>query len=335
MNDINCTASRRDLLVGLAGTSVAVAGGLGTKAAQAAGPAAFGGGLMSGLPWHSGCSLGGISAFETYRTRRADTCTIWCQRNTWNDVISFKGGFSTAKKLPGRISLAIAPLPNTHSALVYPGNWKLAAKGSFDVYYNQFAQKLAASGVTNAIVRIGWETNRGFPWYGGVDPQGFKDTFKRIADILRRYNPTVSTEWCNVKKGSQKGSVLTMYPGDDAVDIIGVDYYDGWPALNTAAIWDQQYKATYAGGPWGIGAWLDFAKSRGKKLACAEWGISVGEAPGTIDNPFYIQKMYEFFSRNSAYIAYENYFNQKTRHQITPGDANPKASAAYKLLWGA
>ncbi len=334
MNDSGPTTSRRDFLTGLAGASLAVAGGLGTSGAQAAG-LAFGPGALSGLPWNSGCGITGLADFEVYRGRRADTCTIWCPRDTWDEILSFKGGFKMARKLPSRVSMGMAPLPVTHSALTVPGIWKLAAKGTFDGYYTLFSQKLAASGRTDMIIRIGWETNRKFPWYAGVDPQGFKDTFKRIADILRRYNPTVSTEWCNVKKGNQSGSVLLQYPGDDAVDIIGVDYYDGWPALNTEAIWNKQYNATFYGGPWGIGAWMDFTKSRGKKMSCPEWGISIGDSPGTTDNPLYIQKMFEFFSKNSAYIAYENYFNQIARHQLNPTNVNPKASAMYRSLWGA
>ena len=138
--------------------------------------AAFGRGALSGLPWHSGCGITGLAGFEAYRGRRADTCTIWCPRDTWDDIVSFKGGFQSAKKMSARLSMAIAPLPNTHNAVTNPGNWKLAALGSFDGYYTLFSQKLAASGRTNVIVRIGWETNRKFPWYAGTDPQGFKDT---------------------------------------------------------------------------------------------------------------------------------------------------------------
>lgn len=323
--------SRRGFLAGAAGAAfVAISG---SDSAQAA-VSGFGRGSLSGLPWNSGCGLDGINAFEAYRGRKADTYTLWCAHQSWSDIARLPGGFRTVAKLPGRISVGFAMLPDSASAVSNPGNWKLAAKGSFDGYYTQFARNLAATGRTNVIVRIGWESNRGFPWYGGSDPQGFKDSFKRIADILRRYNPTVLIDWTNVKKGSQRGSVLTLYPGDDAVDIVSCDYYDGWPALNTEQIWAQQYHATYAGGPWGIGAWLDFAKSRGKLFACPEWGISTGESPGAVDNPLYIQKMYEFFSANSPYIAYENYFNQKPRHQLTPSNQNPLASAAYRGLWG-
>lgn len=323
--------SRRGFLAGLAGTSLAMAGGFAGPKAAAAAPVP---GSLSGMPWLSGTSLGGITEIEAFRRRKADVYTIWGASNSWAEVPSLAGGFSSVKRLPGRISLAIAPLPRTHSAVTNPGNWKLAAKGAFDPYYIQHARNLAASGRTNLILRIGWETNHTFPWYGGTDPQGFKDTFNRIADIARKYNPTIQTEWCNIKKGKQKGSVLTLYPGDDAVDIVGVDYYDNWPALNTLEIWNKEHYATHNDGPKGLGAWLNFAKSRGKKLACAEWGLSVGTSPGTKDNPLYIQKMYEFFSANAAYIAYECYFNEKTHHQLAPANINPAAAAMYLKLWG-
>jgi hypothetical protein len=124
-----------------------------------------------------------------------------------------------------------------HSRGAIPANWRLASGGSFDGYYTQFAQRLAASGKTNVVVRIGWEiNNRTRPWFGGTDPGAFKATWRRIAAILRRHNPTVATEWSNIKKGAQSGSILDLYPGDDVVDIVGVNYYDAWPALNTQAI---------------------------------------------------------------------------------------------------
>jgi hypothetical protein len=45
--------------------------------------------------------------------------------------------------------------------------------------------------------------------------------------------------------------------------------------------------------------------------------------------------MHNFYTMNAAYIAYENYFNQKNSHVLTPSHINPKASAKYKQLWGA
>jgi hypothetical protein len=57
-------------------------------------------------------------------------------------------------------------------------------------------------------------------------------------------------------------------------------------------------------------------------------------SPGSKDNPLFIQKMFEFFKANADSIAYENYFNQRPRHQLNPGNLNPRASAKYKELWG-
>jgi hypothetical protein len=317
-------------LVGLAAAALPMASG----AASAATQVRFGPGPLSGLPWHSGCSLSGIGAFEAYRGRRCDGYTMWNLHKTWTDIPSFNGGFSTLVKLPGRISRALSPFPDSNSAVDNPGLWDNAARGAYDGVHTLFAQKLAASGRTNVIVRIGWEHNHTFPWYSGGNPKGYKTAFRRIADILRRHNPTVLIDWTSVKKGYQKFSVLETYPGDDWVDIIGVDYYDGFPALNDQATWDKQHNALYHGGPWGLGAWLAFAKSRGKRLSLPEWGIPAGKSPGSKDNPFYIQKMFEFFTANATSIAYEHYFNQKPRHQLTPNDVNPLSSAKYKQLWG-
>ena len=43
---------------------------------------------------------------------------------------------------------------------------------------------------------------------------------------------------------------------------------------------------------------------------------------------------HETFTANGSVLAYENYFNQKDRHALTPTNVNPKASAKYRQLWG-
>lgn len=328
------TQTRRGVLTGLASAGlVTFAAGSARPAAAAIAP--FGTGRLSGMPWHSGCQLNKIAEFEAYRGRLADIYTIWSRRANWGEITDIgASGFSAVRKRQGRISYGLAMLPETHHAGKNPGNWRLAAKGSFDRYYDSVAKQLGASGVKDLVVRIGWESNdRSSPWFGGSDPENFKATFRRIAEIMRRSNPTCAIEWCNVKDGAQAGSIETLYPGDGWVDIIGVNYYDGYPAINTESAWAAEYKAKFRGGPRGIGAWLDYARSRGKKFAVSEWGIWRGR-PGTTDSSLYIRKMYEFFRSCGADLAYENYFNQIAKHQINPANLNPKASAEYRRLWG-
>ena len=335
MNHTSPNPSRREVLAGLAGLSLTALGALRTRPAQAA--AAFGAGGRSKLSWHSGCAISKHADFAAYRGRPIDTITTWCPWQTWSDITGFKGGFRTAKSSGARISLALPALPASHSGYTDPKQWLLAAKGTYDQNYRDFARKLRESGVTDVVCRVGgWEcNNRGRPWYcGTADPAAYRETLARIATIVRAENPTVLTEWCNIKKGAQPGSIMNYYPGDAYIDILGVNYYDGWPAQNDDTTWNGYFMSEHNGGPRGIGRWIAEAKSRGKLFACSEWGISVGISPGAGDNDFYIRKMHETFSANASVVAYENYFNQKVRHQLTPTDANPKASKMYKSLWG-
>lgn len=334
------TSSRRDALQQLVGSAALLGAGTALlperlsaiTSAQAA--VGVGPGPRSGLFWSTGASISDYRGFTTYRGRSLDTITCWCPHDTWTDIVSLKGGFVTARKSGSRVSCAIGMLPKSHDGKKYPGNWKLAASGAYDGYYTQYAQKLASFKLSNVICRIGWEINGSSrPWFCGTDGAAFIATWQRITSILRQYNPTVMIEWCNIKKGAQNANIMNFYPGDAYVDVFGVNYYDGWPPLDTQSAWDSQYYATYKGGPWGIGAWAAEARRRGKLLACSEWGINSGRY-GCKDNPLYIENMYQFFVNNKDILAYENYFNQKGFHQLTPADLNPLSSAKYKQLWG-
>lgn len=331
------TYARRSVLQQLAGGAALMGTGAGLLPEQLSPvtPAqAIGTGVRSGLVWNTGASITNYKAFTSYRGRPLDTITCWCPHNTWDEIVSLKGGFVTARQSGARVSCAIGMLPKSHDGKKYPGNWKLAAAGSYDGYYEQYAKKLAATGLTDVICRIGWETNGASrPWFCGTDGAAFIATWQRIAIILRQYNPTILTEWCNIKKGAQKTSIMDFYPGDAYVDIFGVNYYDGWPSLDSQAVWDSQYYSTYKTGPWGIGAWAQEARSRGKLFASSEWGINAGRY-NCRDNPLYIENMHQFFVDNMDILAYENYFNQKYYHQLTPSDRNPMSSAKYKELWG-
>ena len=71
-----------------------------------------------------------------------------------------------------------------------------------------------------------------------------------------------------------------FYPGDDYVDIIGVDFYDngssGIPHLENNRLWDLYYMKTNDNGPVGIGAWYEYAKDKGRVLGVGRSPISVG-----------------------------------------------------------
>src|SRR4051812_23772195 len=97
------------------------------------------------------------------------------------------------------------------------------------------------------------------------------------------------------------------------------------------------YMRTRYGGPVGYGAWVKAAVAHGKKLAVSEWGVWDWDGPGPVDadNPFYIQKMYEFFRANAPSIEYETYYNCVAEHRLYPNTPYPAASARYQELWSA
>jgi hypothetical protein len=109
-----------------------------------------------------------------------------------------------------------------------------------------------------------------------------------------------------------------------------------WPALNSQSVWNQTYLKTASNhSPVGIGAWLAFATSHGKKLSVPEWGVNNGGGGGGGDDAVYVQFMHDFFKANASQIAYESYFNsQCPNFCILPSGKNPQAASRYKQLFG-
>ncbi len=67
------------------------------------------------------------------------------------------------------------------------------------------------------------------------------------------------------------------YPGDDYVDVIGMDSYDQPPGVS----FTEQIKE-----PYGLQAQVDFAQAHGKPVSYPEWGLFRNG-----DNPDYIRQM--------------------------------------------
>lgn len=119
---------------------------------------------------------------------------------------------------------------------------------------------------------------------------------------------------------------------DGSADELGVDFYDQWPPMPTAAAFDQRTSP----GRWGsIGWWADFASQRGRRVAIPEWGVArtdagqwAGHAGG--DNPTFITSMVGWFRENAGRLGYEAYFAEPKdyiRSDLTT--QMPRSRAAY------
>lgn len=231
----------------------------------------------------------------------------------------------------------------------WDGSWSDAAGGASDDSWHKAMQSIARarSGKPGQVyVRLAHEMNGS--WYKWKvtpnDSSSFKEAWRRFVDIARTELPSVKIVF-GANNGTSGGnaSIPDIWPGDDVVDVVGVDFYDMWPSYTDEAIWTSQYMATDAGNsPRGIGAWLAFAKQHGKPLAFPEWGINWAEdaSTGPQDNPLFIQKMNDFFRANAGtgagQVLYEIYYNiNDVKAQLHPVASNPKSADRYaSLVWG-
>jgi hypothetical protein len=289
---------------------------------------------LSGLPWKSGSQCYS-EAFENYRGRRADVNSLYLGQSSWALILkNLRNSATRAAQRPPQVIIALA-------MLVKGQRFSDCNAGKLDGTFRDIGNVLHSGGFDDAIVRLGWEANgTAYAWSIRNEVEPYKACFRRLVGILRRQAPQIHIEWSMRKDNAASVSADKLYPGDDVVDIIGTSFYDRYPSTNNQSQWDAAYRQTKQGGPRGLGTWLAFAKSRGKKLALAEWAVSDGYSnSGSKDNPFFIEKVFQFLRANASSIAYEAYFNCKNTnpdtYMIFPEYRNPKASAKYKQLWRA
>src|SRR4051812_19181135 len=283
----------------LARPRCALLAGLLLAAPAAASAAGIGTPVISGLGWRSGSTGGGFPCIADMRARALDALVQFLAPPSFDEMVKSTAGWMrlSAKKAP-LLVVSMALLPSNNK-----GQFAQCAAGAFDGYFRQIGANLQATGAQGVDVRLGWEANIGsklHPW--GVDSPdqvpAYVQCWRHAALALKAGGPAISVEWTNAKKTQNRAlHVLAMYPGDDMVVVVGAHYYDTGPLKSTQAVWDRYYTATYNGAPWGLGTWLAFAQSRGKKLAVSEWGIKQlgGQTAAQADDPVYTDNTYRFF----------------------------------------
>jgi hypothetical protein len=321
----------------------AAAGGLLLTALVAAGQALAG--PMSGLAWPSGAK-DGLDCLAQLRGRAVDVTHVHVHvlGPDFPGLVQSSGGWLqlAARQAPVVLfSFALLPASNK-------GQFADCAAGTFDGYWRQIGANLARITDRTVIVEPGWEANLGsavHPW--GVDDvsqiPAYKACFQHAAAALRAAFPAVRIAWTSSKVYRKNYTVDQMNPGDAWFDVYGLLYYDNVKPLQRQTTWDKYVNSLNSTGrsPSGIGAWLAYATSHGKKLGVSEWGI--WDRPewdtATADDPVYIDNMYRFFKKNAANIAYEAYQNNNTSatdgHQLCPTTPFPRAQRMYAQDWQA
>jgi hypothetical protein len=218
------------------------------------------------------------------------------------------------------------------------------ANGSNDAAFRVAATYLRDSGNADAIIRLGWEFDGGWmPWSSRGNEALWVNAYRRAADIFRSVSPNFRFDW-NGDPGYLQGQ-MSAYPGDNYVDIVGMDLYDkgmsaSWnPSTRT---WNDPAAAFATEIP-NLRFGRDFAIAHGKQVRYPEWALASGgaESPNSAgnDDPAFIQGMYDWMSSlpssGAGSLAYQSYFNEDTSN-----DGNhmlshyPNAAARFRSLFG-
>ncbi|MGD9510686.1 MAG: hypothetical protein AB7I59_25140 [Geminicoccaceae bacterium] len=254
-------------------------------------------------------------SFAAWRGTSVRVVTGWIEwKNGWSGMNGYASGTQ-----PRALRAKSANVSFGHGLFPKGGNLAACAGGDYDDEQREVARRLAANGVGDAEIRLGWEASGDwFPWTAaGKPPEQWKTCFTRIAKAMKAGAPNLRIGWYMAKKG--RIDVRTIYPDGAPITYIGVSHYDDAEA--------RFGYETFQGGPWGLRAFLQFARSKGKKFAIGEWGVGRRG-----DNPDYIRDMYAFLKEAGGSLAHEAYFNAK-EHRLFPTNMNPRSAEAYRQLF--
>ena len=207
------------------------------------------------------------------------------------------------------------------------------SSGQYDEYYEQVARDLMRNGAGDAILRLGHEFDLvSYPWsiVGGNHTE-YSQAFQHVVTLMRSVLPNVRFCYNWTGAGHEDnpetpGETLaeSAYPGDEYVDIIGVDLYDSSP-------WEERFnQLNYA---------RDMAISHDKPLAIPEWGLWHDHLypgkPGDEDNPEFIQNMFDYMNTlpktGGGVLLFHCYFQQLPDHDIF---TFPKSNVVFLELFG-
>jgi len=244
-------------------------------------------------------------------------------------------------------------------------------------YYTQAAQRLVSFGLADhTIIRLGHEFNAGFyPWHllhnnTQVDssgkkfddrPENFVALWQLCVNTMRAVPGAANVKFCwNGANNSVPYPISDAYPGDAYVDYVATDVYDqAWLGSSSypyttnvypygADALTRQQNAwnnwIYQGsGQNGISYWKAIAVAHNKPFAIGEWGLAGRtDGQGGMDNPYFIQQMYNFIQDPANNVAFHVYFDihagdgdhQLCSYSTTDVSAFPNSAALFRKLFG-
>jgi hypothetical protein len=270
-----------------------------------------------------------VAEFEALLGRPVDIVQDAIRRETWDqldDPSDELEPWQESRFASYDFVLNVGMLPHNEGSLAE------GAAGAYDDRFRQLAERLVEEGFGDAIIRLGHEANaHWFDWAAAQDPNAYVQYFRRIVEVMRDVpGSDFRFDW-TVARGSQAVPADSIYPGDDVVDIIGMDVYDQDPEHPPGEERWQKFRTQ----PYGLDWLSGFAAARGKPISIGEWGVAATDnGNGGGDNPYFIDRMHEWIDSNS--VLYHVYFEvdaEDGAHRLT-GELFPASAAAFRERFG-
>ncbi|MDN0196931.1 glycosyl hydrolase [Streptomyces sp. S.PNR 29] len=188
------------------------------------------------------------------------------------------------------------------------------AAGEFDHHFRALAERLMQLKVPDTVLVPGWEMNgTTYTHRCGPDPEAWKKYWNRIVTTMRSVPGQKFRFDFTPSRGRDAIPWTQCYPGDDTVDIIGMDAYDQPAGMS----FDEQVKE-----PYGLQAHVDFAKAHGKPISYPEWGLFRNG-----DNAEYMRRMLEWMEEHQPVY---NTLTDYCPHGVWQCEDNPRSSHIYR-----
>jgi hypothetical protein len=185
------------------------------------------------------------------------------------------------------------------------GSFAAAASGAYDDQFEQLGVSMVANGKADAILRLGWEFNGDwYPWNANTDPNGFKAAFRHIVGVFRSVPGQKFRITWNPSMAAGTVPADALWPGDDVVDLIGLDVYNqSWRTQDSDPVvrWQGHLTDIY-----GLNWLPPFAAAHHKSIVIPEWATGTRpDGHGWGDDAYFIHQMAAWMrSHNVAYQAY-------------------------------
>ncbi|MGP3971761.1 glycoside hydrolase family 26 protein [Streptomyces sp. 6N223] len=188
------------------------------------------------------------------------------------------------------------------------------AEGRFDDHFRTLARRLVDLGLRDTVIVLGWEMNGStYSHRCAPDPAAWRAYWRRVVETMRAVDGQEFRFDFAPSRGRDAIGWDECYPGDDVVDIIGLDTYDQ-PAGSSFEEHVSQ--------PYGLRDHVEFAAAHGKPVSFPEWGLFRNG-----DNPEYVRRMLEWIDEHRpVYHTISDY----CPHGVWRCPSNPASAAVFR-----